>query len=92
MYRRQGPKSSLSKRNVGKQEWLFEEGLEIAEKRKVKGKGERKDIPKEFQRIKRREKKALSEQCKETEGKIEWERLPISSRKLEISREHFLQR
>ena len=38
-----------------------------------------------------RDKKAfLNEQCKEVEGKkIEWERLEISSRKLEILREHF---
>ena len=41
----------------------------------------------EFQRIARREKKAfLSDQCKEIET-IEWERLEISSRKLEIPRE-----
>ena len=47
--------------------------------------------PKErqFQRIARRDKKAfLSDQCKE----IEWERLEISSKKLEIPREHFMQR
>ena len=38
-----------------------------------------------FPRIARREKKAfLSDQCKEIGGKIEWERLEISSRKLEI--------
>ena len=37
----------------------------------------------EFQRIARRDKKAfLSEQCKEMEETIEWERLEISSRKL----------
>ena len=43
----------------------------------------------EFQRIARRDKKAfLREQCKEIEGNIEWERLEISSRKLEIPREH----
>ena len=42
----------------------------------------------EFQRIARRDKKAfLSNQCKEIE-----ERLEISSRKLEIPREHFMQR
>ena len=36
----------------------------------------------EFQRIARRGKKAfLSEQCKEIEEKIEWERLDIFSRK-----------
>ena len=46
----------------------------------------------EFQRIARRDKKAfLSEQCRELEEKIELERLEISSRKLEISREHFMQ-
>ena len=38
----------------------------------------------EFQRIARRDKKAfLSDQCKEIEEKIEWERLDISSRKLD---------
>ena len=47
----------------------------------------------EFQRIARRDKKAfLSDQCKETEKTIEWERLEISSRKLEIPRELFMQR
>ena len=47
----------------------------------------------EFQRIARRDKKAfLSDQCKGIEEKkIEWERLEISSRKLEIPREHFMQ-
>ena len=51
----------------------------------------------EFQRIARRDKKAfLSNQCKEIEeieeNSIDWERLEISSRKLEIPREHFMQR
>ena len=47
----------------------------------------------EFQRIARRDKKAfLSDQCKEIEEKIKWERLEITSRKLDIPREHFLQR
>ena len=46
----------------------------------------------EFQRIARRDKKAfLSDQCKETEEN-KWERLEISSRLLEIPREHFMQR
>ena len=44
----------------------------------------------------RRDKKAfLSDQCKEIEDAmqtIEWERLEISSRKLEIPREYFMQR
>ena len=35
----------------------------------------------------------LSDQCKEREGKkIEWERLEISLRNLDIPREHFMQR
>ena len=46
----------------------------------------------EFQRIARRDKKAfLSDQDKEMEDTIEWKRLEISSRKLEIPREHFMQ-
>ena len=44
----------------------------------------------EFQRIARRDKKAfLSDQCNEIEETTEWERLEISSRKLEIPGEHF---
>ena len=44
----------------------------------------------EFQRIARSDKKGfLSDQCKEIE---ENKRLEISSRKLEIPREHFMQR
>ena len=50
----------------------------------VKGKGEKEryiHLNEEFQRIARREKKAFfSDQCKEIEEKIEWERLEISSR------------
>ena len=34
----------------------------------------------------------LSEQCKEIEEWVEWERLEISSRNLEIPREHSMQR
>ena len=51
--------------------WLSEEVLQIAEKRKVKGKGEKERyiyLNSEFQRIARRDKKAfLSDQCKEIE-------------------------
>ena len=54
-------------------------------RRDVKGSGEKErdtHLNAEFQRIARRDKKAfLSEQCKEIEGKIEWQRLKISSRK-----------
>ena len=72
-------------------------GLTIAVKRReVKSKGEKeiyKHLNAEFQRIARRDKKAfLSDQCKEIEENIEWERLEISSRKLEKPRKHFMQR
>ena len=65
-------------------------------RREVKGKEEkerRTHLNAEFQRTARRDKKAfLSEQCKEIQENTEWERLEISSRKLEILREHFMQR
>ena len=52
-----------------------------------------KQLNTEFQRIARRDKKAFfSDQCKEIEENKDWERLEISSRKLEIPREHFMQR
>ena len=82
---------------------LSGEALQTAVKRReAKSKGEKeryKHLNAEFQRIARRDKKAfLSDQCKEIEGKdsvckeIERERLEISSRKLEIPREYFMQR
>ena len=71
--------------------WLSEEALQIAEKRReAKGKEEKERYihqNAEFQRIARRDKKAfLSDQWKERKT-IEWERLEISSRKLETARE-----
>ena len=46
----------------------------------------------EFQRIANRDKKAfLSDQCKEIEENSRMERLEISSRDLEMPREHFMQ-
>ena len=65
-------------------------------RREAKSKGEKErytHLNAEFQRIARRHKKAfLSGQCKEIEENIEWERLEIFSRKLEIPREYFMQR
>ena len=65
-------KTIPKKKKCKKVKWLSEEGLQIAEKRReVKGKGEKKryiHLNAEFQRIARRDKKAvLSEQCKEIE-------------------------
>ena len=80
-----------------KAKWLSGEALQRAVKRReVKSKGEKerhKHLNAEFQRIARRDKKAfLSDQCKELGKTTEWERLEISSRKLEKPREHFMQR
>ena len=73
------------------------EALQIAEKRrKVKGKGEKErytHLNAEFKRIGWIDNKAfLSDQCKEIEENKEQERLEISSRKLEVLREHFMER
>ena len=80
-----------------KAKWLSGETLQIAVKRReAKSKGEKeryKHLNAEFQRIARRDKKAFfSDQCKEIEENNRLERLEISPRKLEIPREHFMQR
>ena len=89
-------KTIPKKKNCKKAKWLSEEGLQIAEKRReVKSKEEKQrhtHLNAEFQRIARQDKKAfLSDQCKEIKennrvGKT------ISSGKLEIPREYFMQR
>ena len=76
---------------------MSEEVLKIAEKRReVKDKGEKErymHLNAKFQRIARRDKKAFfSHQCKDVEENNRMERLAISSRKLEIPREYFMQR
>ena len=73
LYRRQGSRPSL-KKNCKKAEWLFEEGLQIAVKRReVKSKVEKErynHMNAEFQRIAKRDKKAFfCDQCKEIEEK-----------------------
>ena len=91
-------KTIPKKKKCKKANWLFEEALQIAEKRReAKGKGEKETdthVNAEFQRIARRDKKAffLNDQCKEIENTTEWERLEISSRKLQKQREYFMQR
>ena len=76
---------------------MSKEALQIAVKRKeAKGKGEKErytHLIAQFQRRARRDKKAfLSDQCKEIEESNRMGKLEISSRKLEIPREHFMQR
>ena len=80
-----------------KAKWLSGEALQIAVKRreaKSKGTKERfKHMNAEFQRISRRDKKAfLSDQSKEIEENNRMGKLEISSRKLEIPKEYFMQR
>ena len=80
-----------------KAQWLSEKTLQIAVKRReVKSKGEKeryKHLNAEFQRIARRDKKALfSDQRKEIRKTTDRKRLEISSKTLEIPREHFMQR
>ena len=90
-------KTIPKKKKCKKANWLSEEALQIAEKRRdTKGKGGKEKythLIAEFQGIARRDKKAfVCEQCKEIEENNRKGRLEISSRKLEIPREYFMQR
>ena len=92
-----GIKTIPKKKKCKKAKWLSVEVLQIAVKRReAKSKGGKESfahLNPEFQRIARRDKKVFhSDQCKQIEETVEWERLQISSRKLEIPREHFMQR
>ena len=87
-----GIKTIPMERKCKKAKWLSGEALQIAVKRREatsKGDKERyKHLNAEFQRVARRDKKAfLTYQWKA----IEWERLEISSRNLEIPGEYFMQ-
>ena len=87
-------KTIPKKKKCKKPKWLSEEALQIVEKRReAKGKGEKErytQLNAGFQRIARRDKKAFpSDQCKEIE---ENNRMGKTTRKLEIPREHFMQR
>ena len=80
-----------------KAKWLSEEALQIAVKRReAKSKGEKKiysHLNAEFQRIAKRDKKAfLSNQCKEIEENNRMGKTRDLFKKLEIPREHFIQR
>ena len=73
------------------------EALQIAVKRReVKSKGEKErytHLNAEFQRIARREKKAfLSDQCKEIEENNRMGKTRDLFKKIEVPREHFMQR
>ena len=92
-----GIKTILMEKKCKTAKWLSGEALQIAAKRReVKSKGEKeryKHLNTEFQRIARRDKKAfLSNQCKEIEENNRTGKTRDLSRKLEIPREHFMQR
>ena len=91
-----GIKTIPKKNNCKKAKWLSEEALQITEKRReAKDKGEKErysHLNAEFQRIARRDKKALlSDQCKEIEENNRMGKTRDLFKK-EIPREHFRQR
>ena len=89
-------KTISKKKKCKKAKWLSEEALQISVKRREpEDKGEKErytHLNAEFQRIARRDQKAFSDQCKEIEENNRMGPLAISSRKLEIPREYFMQR
>ena len=92
-----GIKTIPKKKKCKKAKWLSEEALQIAVKRReVKSKGEKEryiHLNAEFQRIARRDKKAfLSNQCKEIEEDNRMGKTSHLFKKIEITREYFMQR
>ena len=92
-----GIKTIPMEKKCKKAKWLSEEALQIAVKRReAKSKGEKeryKHLNAEFQRIARRDKKAFfSDQCKEIEENNRLGKTRDLVKKLEIPKEHFMQR
>ena len=92
-----GIKIIPKKKKCKEAEWLSEEALKIAMKRReVKSKGEKErysHLNVEFQRIARRDKKAfLSDHCKEIEENNRMGKTSDLFKKIRDTREHFMQR
>ena len=91
---REAVTKTIPKKNCKKAKWLFEEALQIAEKRReAKNKGEKErytHLNAEFQRIARRDKKALSEQCKEIEENNRMEKTRDLFKKIRDTKGTFL--
>ena len=92
-----GIKTIPMEKKYKKAKWLSEEALQIAVKRREeKSKGEKErytHLNSEFQRYQGEKRKPSSMiNAKKQMKTIEWERLEIASRKLDIPREHFMQR
>ena len=95
MVQETGSKTIPKKKKCKTAKWLSEEALQIAVKSKeAKSKGEKErytHLDAEFQRMQGELRKSSSViSAKKYRKTIEWERLEISSRKLEIPREHFI--
>ena len=87
-------KTIPKKKKCKKAKWLFEEALQIADKRReAKGKGEKErytHLNAEFQRIARRDKKAfLSDQGKEIEENNKMEKTRDLFKKIRDSKRTF---
>ena len=96
LYRRQESIPS-PKKKCKEAKWLSEEALQIAAKRReVKSKGEKErytHLNAEFQRTARRDKKAfLSDQYKEIQENNRMGKAGDLFKKIEIPKEHFMQR
>ena len=95
LYKRQGARPSLRKRNAKRKKWLSEETSQTGEKRReAKSKGEKeryKHLNAEFQRIARRDKKTFfSDQCKEIEENNRMRKTRNLFKKIRDTREHFV--
>ena len=84
------------KKKCEKVKWLSEEALQIAEKRKAKGKGEKErysHLNAEFQRTSRRDKKAfLSDLCQEIEENTRMGKTRELFRKIRDTKDNLMQR
>ena len=84
------------KKKCKKAKWLSNKVLQISEKRReLKGKGEKErytHLNAEFQRARRDKKAFLSDKCKEMEENNRMGKTRDLFKKIEIPREHFMQR
>ena len=92
-----GIKPIPKEKKCRKAKWLSKEAFQIAMNRTdAKGRGEKErytHLNAEFQRIVRRDKKVfLSDQCKEIEENNRMGKTKDLFKKLQISREHFMQK
>ena len=89
-------KTIPKKKKCKKAKWLSEENLQITEKRReAKGKGEKETythLNAESQRIARRDKAFLGDQCKETEENKGMGETRDLFKKIRDTKEHFMQR